>query len=133
MQDLVSSNSQIAFGRVKLLSGRIAEVAINKDLVMDLEKVKDYEEAISQMLPGPYGLLINEEHPHVYTAEAREYLAKSENIKASAMVLHSRFSDVASVYLRAVHEHADWNLKVFYDRAKAVTWLREKLGEEDDE
>lgn len=131
MQDLVSVNSQIAFGQVKLLSGRIAEVVINKDLVVDLEKVRDYEEAISQMLPGPYGLLINEAHPHVYTEEAQEYLAKSNNVKATAMVLYSRFADVASTYLRAVHEHADWNLKVFYDRSKAIAWLSEKVGEEE--
>lgn len=133
MQDLVSRNSQIAFGRVKLLSGRIAEVVINKDLVMDLEKIKDYEEAISQILPGKYGLLINEEHAHIYTEEAQEYLAKSGRVKATAMVLRSRFSDVASAYLNAVHEHSGWNLKVFYDRSKAITWLREKLGEEDAE
>lgn len=128
MQDLINPQSQLQFGVIKMLNAHLVEVFIDKDIKVDLDMMIECEDMLSELMPGPYGLLLNEKQPHTYTPEAEAYFSEMENMQAMAVVVYTRFTDIASKYLQSFHEDAAWNLKVFYDREKALEWLEGQSG-----
>lgn len=128
MQDLINPQNHLQFGVLKMLNPRLAEVFINEDVEVDLAMVKECEETLNELMPGPFGLLLNEKKRHTYSPAAESYFSQMENMEAMAVVLYTRFTDIASKYLQSFHEEAEWNMKVFYDREKALEWLEGKLA-----
>ena len=128
MQDLVSVNSQTKFGVIRLIESRIGEVIINEGVVVDMELALNFCETLMQLFSHDFALLLNEKYTHSYTAEARKYLSELKHLKAMAVLFQMRFHDAANQYLRVVDEHARWNMKVFYDRGRAIEWLEEQLS-----
>ena len=127
MQDLISVNSQLKYGVIRLIEPRIAEVTINADVVVDMEMVLNFQHTLQQFFSAEFALLLSEKNPHSYTQEAQKYLAEIKDLKAMAVLYHYRFHDAATYYLKTVHEDANWNMKVFYGRSKAIEWLEEML------
>ncbi len=128
MQDLINPESQLQFGVIKMLNANLIEVFINEDVEVDLQMVQGFEEVLEELMPGRYGLLLNEKHPHTYTTEAEEYFAQMKHLDAMAVVLYTKFTDIASKYLQSFHETSAGNMKVFYNRDRALGWLEKQLG-----
>ena len=129
MQDLVSINSQITFGSIRLIDSRIGEVVIHEGMVVDMEMMMNLHEKLSALFSGDFVLLLNEKNNHTYTVEAQKYLAGIKGLRAMAVLYSMRFNDTVSEYLRIFHEDSRWNLKIFYDRGKAIEWLETNLDE----
>ncbi len=123
MQDLFNPQTQLQFGVIKMLNANIAEVFIHEGIQVDLQMIKECEQMLNELMPEPFGLLLNEKHPHTYTLEAEAYFSQMQNMDAMAVVMYTKFTDIASKYLMSFHESSSWNMKVFYDRDKALTWL----------
>ena len=128
MQDLINPISQLQFGVIKMLNANLVEVFINEGIEVDLQMVQGFEEMLDELLLGHYGLLLNEKHPHTYSKEAEEYFAHMNNLDAMAVVMYTRFTDIASKYLQSFHETSSWKMKVFYNRDKALGWLEKQMG-----
>ena len=128
MQDLINPESQLQFGVIKMLNANLVEVFINEGIEVDLQMVQGFEETLAELMNGRYGLLLNEKYPHSYTVEAEEYFAQMKQLDAMAVVMYTRFTDIASKYLESFHETSSWKMKVFYNRDKALGWLEKLLG-----
>ncbi len=127
MQDLIHPETQFQFGTVKMINANLAEIFINEEVQVDIDMAIECEEVLDELMPAHYGLLLNERTPHSYTAEAESYFSEMDNLHAMAVVLNTKFTDVASKYLQSFHEEVTWNMKVFYNREKALEWLESKL------
>ncbi|MFK7845281.1 MAG: hypothetical protein AB8G77_08270 [Rhodothermales bacterium] len=123
MQDLINPQSQLQFGVIKMLNANLAEVFINKGIAVDLDMMIECEDVLDKLMPGPYGLLLNEKETHTFTPEAESYFSEMKDMHAMAVVVYTKFTDIANKYLKSFHEDVNWNLKVFYDREKALEWL----------
>ncbi len=127
MQDLINPQTQFQFGTVKMINANLAEIFINEDVKVDLQMAIECEEVLDMLMPGKYGLLLNERSEYSYTEEAEWYFSEMHNLHAVAVVLNTKFTDIASKYLQSFDEELDWNMKVFYAREKALEWLESKL------
>lgn len=127
MQDLINPETQFQFGTVKMINANLAEIFINEDVKVDLQMAIECEEVLDMLMPGKYGLLLNERSEYSYTKEAESYFSEMNNLHAIAVVLNTKFTDIASKYLQSFHEEVDWNMKVFYAREKALEWLESRL------
>ncbi len=127
MQDLINPQTQFQFGTVKMINANLAEIFINEDVKVDLQMAIECEEVLDMLMPGKYGLLLNERSVYSYTKEAESYFSEMHNLHAMAVVLNTKFTDIASKYLQSFHEQVGWNMKVFYAREKALEWLESKL------
>ncbi|MEM8488549.1 MAG: hypothetical protein AAF564_23580 [Bacteroidota bacterium] len=127
MQDLINPETKFQFGKIKMINANLAEIFINEDVKVDLQMAIECEDVMDMLMPGKYGLLLNERSAYSYTDEAESYFSEMDNLHAMAVVLTTRFTDIASKYLQSFHEEVDWNMKVFYDREKALEWLEGKL------
>ena len=123
MQDLINPHTQFQFGTIKMLNANLVEVFIVEGVEVDLDMVIECEDVMNELMPGHYGLLLNETKAHSYSDEAKAYFSEMNNMDAMAVVLNTRFTDVAEKYLQSFHEEATWNMKVFYDRGRALEWL----------
>ena len=127
MQDLINPDTQFQFGTVRMINANLAEIYINEGVKVDLQMAIECEEVMDLLMPGGYGLLLNERSSYAYTEEAEAYFSEMSNLRAMAVVLNTKFTDIASKYLQSFHSEVDWNMKVFYDREKALVWLESKL------
>lgn len=128
MQDLINPETQFQFGTVKMINANLAEIFIKEDTKVDLQMAIECEDVLDILMPGKYGLLLNERSAYSYTEEAEAYFSEMNNLHAMAVVLNTKFTDVASKYLQSFHEEVAWNMKVFYDREKALEWLEGTLA-----
>lgn len=127
MQDLINPQTHFQFGKVKMLNANLVEVFINEGIEVDLDMMLECEEMLDELMPGHYGVLLNEKNAHTYAEEAKAYFSEMRRMDAMAVVMTTRFTDIADKYLQSFHEDANWNLKVFYDRGKALEWLEAKI------
>ena len=63
---------KLSFGYITLLSENIAEVVVNRNVVMTLEMVDEYDYFLKCHFNGDFGLLINKINQYSYTFEARK-------------------------------------------------------------
>lgn len=127
MQDLINSRTQLQFGGVKLLNANLVEVFINAGVEVDLQMVLECEKMLTELMGGAYGILLNEKHVHSFTPEAKAHCRQMNGLKAIAVVMKTKFTDIANKYLESFSEDSGDNERVFYDRDKALEWLESQV------
>ncbi len=128
MRDLILPQTQLRFGAIKMVNASLVEVIINPNVEVTLPMMLRCEEVLTDLMHGNYGLLWNEMHPHTYAPEAKAYLTQMNNIKVIAMVMSTRFNDIAIKMLQSFQEEDSAHMKVFYNREKALEWLESRVG-----
>lgn len=127
MQDLFLPDSQLQFGTLKMINASVVEITIDGGIEVSLPMMIRCEEILQELMPDGYSIVLNERHPHTYTPEAKAYQIQLKKLKAMAVVLHTRFTDIATKYLQSFEVDGMTNLKVFYNRDKALEWLELKV------
>ena len=114
---------ELPFAKISILRDDIAEVIINEGVQMDAGMVDQYHAFLLSHLQHPFSLLINKVNAYSYDFEAQKKLATLEEIRAMAVVAHSRVSRIATETLASFPRAVKWNLKIFSSRAEALSWL----------
>lgn len=127
MQDLILPESQLQFGTIKMITANLVEITIDRGIEVTLPMMLRCEEMLQELMPNGFGIVLNEMNPHTYTPEAKVYQTHLKNLKAMAVVLNTRFTDIATKYLQSFDEDSVANLRVFYNRDKALEWLERKV------
>ena len=114
---------QLPFADLKILRKDIAEVIIHDGIEMDLEMVQQYHDSLLQHLQPPFSLLINKINSYTYTFDAQKTLATLPEINAMAVIVYNDISKVSTDSLATFPRDTQWNIKIFYDRFAAISWL----------
>ena len=122
---------KLSFGYITLLSENIAEVVVNRNVVMTLEMVDEYDYFLKCHFNGDFGLLINKINPYTYTFEAQLTIASLSGIKAMAVITYNQECDQLTNTLANTRKNDRWNLKQFSGLElgfqSGITWLEQEL------
>lgn len=118
----------MGFGVIQYLDNKIAEVIIDEGVEMNDAMVDAYHAHLDDHYSGPFALLVNKKNNYTYTFSAQQQLANLPNIRAMAVVVYRRSTEIATRALLNVKRDHAWNLKTFYDRDEALAWLKSELS-----
>ena len=122
---------KLSFGYITLLSENIAEVVVNRGVIMTLEEVDEYDYFLKCHFNGDFGLLINKINPYTYTFEAQLTIASLSGIKAIAIITYNQECDHVTSELVNTRKNDNWNIKKFSGLElgfqSGITWLEQEL------
>ncbi|PIA79519.1 hypothetical protein BFR04_01355 [Gaetbulibacter sp. 4G1] len=113
----------LSFGKIVILSKNLAEVIVDDGVLIDEVKVAEYHDFLLNSLESPFSLLINKKNAYSYTFSAQKNIASLKQIKAMAVVAHTTGGVMSTETLINVNGNYKLNIRVFYKREEAVTWL----------
>lgn len=128
-----------AHGTVKFsINGKIMELEGTGP--WNLEQMQQSGDAaqpiLNQLLDSPWAVLATFHGEAFYTEDAAEQLVgwvkkeKQRGRVATALILtHASVPDIAKWHLSQIYLQAGENLKIFDNRAQALSWLRQQLKE----
>lgn len=114
----------LPFGKVNILQNNIAEVIIDDSIVMDLQKLAIFHEAlVSHFKNQQFSLLVNKTNTYTYEFEAQLQVGSLEQIDKTAIVAYSQNAKLSTQILMGIHSGKNWNAKMFSERQDAIEWL----------
>ncbi len=115
---------ELPFGKIIILQEDVAEVIIDEGVEMNAPMVEEYHAFLLSHLSHPFSLLINKINSYTYDFDALLGIASLNEILSMAVVHYTRSNQVGTEILAAINPNSDkWNLKMFWDREKALAWL----------
>ena len=114
---------KLSFGTIIILNNRLAEVIVDEGMVIDEVKVDEYHDFLLNTLDAPFTLLINKKYSYSYTFEAQKTIAHLKQIAAMAVIVNSTGGLMSTETLMNVNGNIFTNIKLFFDRKEALTWL----------
>lgn len=119
---------ELPFAKIIIIREDIAEVMIDDCVKMDVRMVEQYHNFLLTHMKPPFSLLINKVNSYTYDFTAQEKLATLKEINAMAVVAYNRVTKLATETLASFPRDVKWNLEIFSNRDKALSWL---LSEQD--
>ena len=113
----------LKMGRIIKLTDDMAEVIVDEGVVINMAMVREYHEWIQNNLSNPCLLLINKTYPYAYSFDAQQEIASLDQIRAMAVVVYNRISEVTTRDLVAFPRAHEWNIQIFDSRHDALLWL----------
>ena len=113
---------QLRFAEIIILKDNLAEVIINRGVLMDMEMVKEYHDFLLKHLKAPFSLLINKKHPYTYTYKAQTEIANLEEIDFMAVFVERFTAKRSTEFLISINKDK-WNIKTFMVKSEALEWL----------
>ena len=117
----------LSFGTIRHLEDGICEVVVDDGVEMTRAMVDEYHDHLSSYYPHDFAILVNKKNDYTYDFEAQQHLATLPNIRAIAVLVYRRASEIATQALHNIKRDHQWNLRIFYDRDKALQWLESQL------
>jgi len=123
---------KLSFCSINILTDTIAEVIVNKNIVMSLEMVEEYHKFLVDNFKGDFGILVNKINQYHYSFEAKLTIASASNIKAMAVINYNQAGKKSTEELLEVREQDSWNLKSFSGLdlgwQQGFEWLEKELS-----
>ncbi|OUS23178.1 hypothetical protein A9Q98_16085 [Thalassotalea sp. 42_200_T64] len=122
----------LSFGGINIIGESIAEVIIEKGVVMTLEMCEEYDAFLLDHFLQPFGLLVNKLHNYSYTYEAKLHVASLENVKAIAVITYNQEAkkEIENIVKHRVQDNL--NVKEFsglqLGRDEGIKWLENELA-----
>ncbi|RLA32779.1 MAG: hypothetical protein DRR03_08315 [Gammaproteobacteria bacterium] len=113
----------VALGRIIKLSDDTAEVIAAEGIEIDMVMVDEYHGWVAEHLATPAFLLINRINAYSYTFEAEQAIGSLAQVRALAVIVYNRVSELTAAYMIALPRELPWNVRVFHDREAALAWL----------
>ncbi len=114
---------RLPFASINILRPDIAEVIVDEGVEMTLQMVNEYHDFLLSHLVSPFSLLINKINSYTYDFEAQKNLATLNEIHAMAVVVYNEITRMSTDNLASFPRDTSWNMKTFYDRHDALSWL----------
>lgn len=122
---------QLSFATITLLSDKVAEVVVNKNIEISLEMIEEIEAFLVDKFNHSFGLLINKVHYYDLAFEAKLSLGSHVNLKAIAVVNYNEKSELVTKSVVKLRKMDGWNLKSFSGLdlgwQQAFDWLKKEL------
>lgn len=120
---VMAKQTMLKMGRIIKLSNELAEIIVDDGMVIDMDMVREYHTWIQNNLSDPCLLLINKIYPYTYTFEAQNKIACLDQIRAMAVVVYNRISEVVTRDLASFPREHEWYIQIFDSRHDALLWL----------
>lgn len=117
---------QLSFGKAIKLNDDLAEIIVDESVVLDIAMVDEYHDWIANNLKDPCFLLINKVNSYTYTFDAQMKIATLPQIKAMAVVVYNKLSEITTQNLSEYPRERSWNLNIFNNRDEALAWLNKQ-------
>ncbi|KJD37133.1 hypothetical protein PW52_01365 [Tamlana sedimentorum] len=115
---------KLSFGTIKLLATNLAEIIVNEGIILNEIMVDECHDFLLSFLEAPFNLLINKTNSYSYTYGAQQIIADLKEINATAVIVWTSASLLATDTLLSVNNHKNLNIKVFRIRDEAISWLK---------
>jgi uncharacterized FlaG/YvyC family protein len=125
---------QLSFAKINILTEQVAEVIVNKDVIVSLEMSEEYDRALAEIFSNNFALLVNKINHYDFSFEAKLSMASHDNLKAIAVVIYDNESKKSVEKLAALRQLDGWNVKVFdglnLGWQDGLDWLHDELKSE---
>jgi len=122
----------LSFCSINILTDAIAEVIINKDIIVSMEMVEEYEAFLSAKFTKAFGLLVNKIHTYHFSFEAKLCINSHEHLKAIAVVNYNEKGEQVTNSIVKVRAIDQWNLRTFSGLElgwqQGLDWLKKELS-----
>jgi len=122
---------QLSFAKINILTEQVAEVIVNKDVIVSLEMSEEYDRALAEIFSNNFALLVNKINHYDFSFEAKLSMASHDNLKAIAVVIYDNESKKSVEKLAALRQLDGWNVKVFdglnLGWQDGLDWLHDEL------
>ena len=113
----------VPYGKIIVLQEQIAEVIINRGVVMDEKMIDHYHNLLLSKLKAPFYLIINKKNAYTYNFLAQRNLATIQEIAAMAVIAYNQTASMTTEMLDRLPRKEAWNLRIFSDREEALKWI----------
>ena len=113
----------IALGRIIKLNDDTAEVIASEGVEIDIPMVDEYHDWIDRNLPDKAFMLINRVNSYSYTYDAEKVIGTQPKIRATAILVYSRVSEITAEYMTSFPRAIAWNARIFNSREEALGWI----------
>lgn len=104
---------RLSYATVNMLSENIAEVIVNKDVVISLEMVEEFEVFVESHFSAPFGLLVNKLNNYNYSFEALTCMSSNPLLVGTAVINYEDISKDPINKVKAIRSVDNLNIKVF--------------------
>jgi hypothetical protein len=115
--------SELSFVKITRLKDDVIEVEVFDGVEIDLAMIEEYHQWILHNLKHPCYILVDKVHDYTYSFAAQRVLSTLAEIRAIAILVHSRTSELATQALIKVPKERPWNSRIFHSRQEALDWL----------
>ncbi|WP_026301190.1 hypothetical protein [Colwellia piezophila] len=123
---------RLSFAVINSLSKDMLELIIDKNILVSIEMVEEFDDYIEQNFQHSIGILINKINDYKYSFEAKLVLGSSPLIQAVAILNHYTAGASDTKNIEQLRELDKLNMKIFsgleFDRAQAIDWLTTELS-----
>jgi len=116
----------LSFGTFQEIEPNIMEVIIHEGVELRKTHIDQIEKGLGEKYNCPYAGLVNRVNPYSHTHASMQRVAAMQNITRLAILVYSSVAEHAA----RVHKLYQENVRVFDDREKAISWLRESIVSE---
>jgi len=131
----VVEKHRLDFALINKVNDHIAEIIIDKDIVLTIEKTEELEIFLCAFFNSDFGLLMNKINHYSYTLEAQLSLCSREQMKAIATVFYNEKGSKTTQDIVRLRANDKLNVKEFsgleLGRQHALLWLESALINED--
>lgn len=103
----------LSYATIKMLSENIAEVIVNKDVVISLEMVEEFDTFVENTFSAPFGLIVNKINNYNYSFEALSCMASNPLLVGTAVVNYDDVSKDPINQVKAIRAIDNLNIEVF--------------------
>jgi len=115
---------KLKLGKARILEFDLAEITVDKDIILDLDMTNEYHDWVMNNLPDPCFVLINKKNAFEYTFDAQLIIGTIRQIKSVAFYTPTDTAYHVTQMLAQLPRKLDWNHKIFYSRDEALFWLK---------
>ena len=118
---------KLSFCKITKLSNKIAEVVVNDGIEVNGDMLDEMEAWMTDNMPSDCGFLVNKKNSYTYTFEAQMRLGTISQIKARAVLIYNKVTEISTISLTRLPQNKTMNLKIFEDRDEAIEWLETQV------
>lgn len=123
---------RLSFAVINPLAEDMLELIIDKDTLVSIEMVEEFDGYIEQNFQYDLGILVNKINDYKYSFEAKLMLGSSPLIQAVAILNYYTTGASDTQNIERVRVLDKLNMKMFsgleLDRAQAIDWLTTELS-----
>jgi len=130
------TSHRLSFANITFITDHLVEVIVDKDVVISIEMIEEFDALLSSSEHPYLGVLINRIHSYSYSFEAQFCLYSHYKMKAIALVYYSPQCRQSTEDILALRFMDKLNLKMFAGLElgwqQSLDWLQEELYIEGD-
>lgn len=121
---------QLSFAKIIKIGDDLIEVFVAEGVEINSEMMDEYHTWIRNTLTSPSYILVNKINAYTYSFDVQRNLSAILEVKAIALVVYSKASELATEAMIELPKVRPWNSQIFHNREDALHWLNSQRDRE---